>query len=77
MPRRRRPTRAELADRARLDWLCERTEAELETCEYCQAPPSATCRDPRTGRPLVRQTAHLARIRARARRTARRAVGAR
>ena len=63
----RRLTRSELATRARQDWLCERTEAELEPCTDCGATPGTTCFDPRTGRELTRLPAHASRIRARAR----------
>lgn len=64
----RRPTRAQLADRARQDWLCERAEAELEACEYCDAAEGVTCRNPLTGLPLYGLPAHGVRIAARARR---------
>lgn len=70
----RRPTRAQLADRARQDWLCERHEAEQEPCAYCARPAGQTCVDPRTGQPLSRQTAHLARLKALDRRACRRSA---
>ncbi|MFR9807097.1 hypothetical protein ACL02T_33090 [Pseudonocardia sp. RS010] len=59
-----RPTRAQTRDRHRLEWLCEREDAQTVPCPDCHAPSGSTCTHP-TGQPLVRAPAHPGRIRAR------------
>ena len=61
---RQRPTRDELVDRYRLEWLQERATAETMPCEACSQPAGETCRNLATGEPLQRLPAHGARIRA-------------
>lgn len=63
----RRPTRAELADHYRREWLQEREDAQVVPCPHCRAAAGTPCQNPITGRPLDRAPAHPARIRARAR----------
>ena len=59
---RTRPTRDELRNHYRTEWLQERVSAETVPCRDCRARPGQTCRNLHTGRPLGRQPAHLARI---------------
>lgn len=64
----RRPTRAQLADHYRQEWLCERATAETAPCppppRGCGTPTGQTCVNPHTGHPLAGPPAHAARIRA-------------
>lgn len=63
----RRPTRTDLADHYRREWLQEREDAQAVPCPDCRAAAGTPCHNPITGRPLDRAPAHPARIRDRAR----------
>lgn len=62
-----RPTHADIADHYRLEWLCERDDAETVPCPPapygCGQPAGKHCVNPITGREL-NAPAHGARIRA-------------